>query len=143
MSQTSKEICLTISSRLEELSKIEKLSEKIACRMALDEDEKDNLSIAVTEAVGNAIVHGNKKNPQKKVHVVFRFGRDTVRISVRDEGEGFNPNALSDPLEPDNLMKESGRGIFILKTLMDEVRYSFSPEGTTVAFVLKKKGTKT
>lgn len=139
MKKTSREISLTIPSRLKELRKIERLSGEIAQKMALSEDQQDNLSIAVTEAVGNAIVHGNKKDPRKKVHILFRLEKNRVRVTVKDEGQGFNPDELSDPLDPKNLMKESGRGIFILKTLTDEVSFSFSPEGTTVEFVLKKR----
>lgn len=142
MSQTPNEIKLTISSRLDELKKVEHLSEKIAKKIALAEDEQNNLSIAVTEAVGNAIVHGNKKDPQKKVYIVFRIQKNQVNVSVKDEGKGFDLDQLSDPLDPQNLMKESGRGIFILKSLMDDVDFSFSTEGTTIRFTLKKGNTK-
>jgi len=140
MKKTSKEISVTIPSRLQELAKIEHLSEEIAQKMALSEDQRENLAIAVTEAVGNAILHGNKKSPRKKVHILFRLEKDRVKVSVRDEGKGFNPDDLFNPLDPKNIMKESGRGIFILKTLMDKVSFSFSPAGTTVEFVMKKRG---
>jgi serine/threonine-protein kinase RsbW len=139
MSQTSKEISCTIHSRLEELSKIEHLSEKVARKMDLSEDQQDNLSIAVTEAVGNAIVHGNKKDSRKKVYIIFQLEKDRVKVTVRDEGRGFDPDQLTDPLDPRNIMKESGRGLFILKTLMDDVSFTFSPKGTTIYFVMKKK----
>lgn len=102
------------------------------------EDQRDNLSIAVTEAVGNAIVHGNKKDPNKKVEIIFEIQNDQIQISVVDEGSGFNLEQLADPLDPDNVMKESGRGIFILKTLMDDVDFTFSAKGTTISFTLKK-----
>lgn len=139
MSQTSKEISYTIHSRLEELSKIEHLSEKVARKMELSEDQQDNLSIAVTEAVGNAIVHGNKKDSRKKVYIFFQLEKDRVKVTVRDEGRGFDPDQLTDPLDPENIMKESGRGLFILKALMDDVSFTFSPKGTTIYFVMKKK----
>ena len=139
MRRTSEEICVTIHSRLKELTKIEKISGKIAAKMSLSEDQHDNLSIAVTEAVGNAIVHGNKKDPKKKVYITFQIDKDEIKVSVRDEGEGFNPDELSDPLDPKNILKDSGRGIFILKSLMDDVYFTFSPKGTTIHFVMKKK----
>ena len=139
MRRTSEEICVTIHSRLKELTKIEKISGKIAAKMSLSEDQHDNLSIAVTEAVGNAIVHGNKKDPKKKVYITFQIDKDEIKVSVRDEGEGFNPDELSDPLDPKNILKDSGRGIFILKSLMDDVYFTFSPKGTTIHFILKKK----
>ena len=139
MKKTSREIRLTIPSRLQELKRIEHLSKEVAGKMGLSEDQHDNLSIAITEAVGNAIVHGNKKDPTKEVRIHIKVRKDRVHISVRDQGKGFNPDKLSDPLDPQNLMKESGRGIFILKTLMDEVSFSFSPEGATVEFVMRKR----
>lgn len=130
---------VTIPSKLKELNKIELLSEEMGRKMSLSEDQQDNLAIAVTEAVGNAIVHGNKKDPEKNVIVTFRLEEDKIEVSVQDEGKGFDPGELADPLDPNNLMKESGRGIFILKSLMDEVSFSFSPKGTTLRFVMKKK----
>ena len=139
MKKNPKEITVIIPSSLKELSRIERLAGKIAREMNLSEDQQDNFSIAVTEAVGNAIIHGNKKNPKKKVRIIFTPGEDQIKVSVTDQGKGFDLNKISNPLDPKNLMKESGRGIFILKTLMDEVSFSFSPKGTTVNFVMKKR----
>ncbi len=139
MKKIPQEISVTIPSSLKELSKIERLAGEIARKMNLSEDQQDNFSIAVTEAVGNAITHGNKKNPKKKVRIVFRLGKDKIKVSVTDQGQGFDLNKITDPLDPKNLMKESGRGIFILKRLMDKVSFSFSPKGTTVNFVMKKR----
>ena len=135
----SEEIRQTLSSRLNELSRIEAISVEIARKMGFSKDQQENLSIAVTEAVGNAIVHGNKKNIHKKVNIIFKLTKNQVSVSVKDEGEGFNPEKLDNPLKDQNIMKESGRGIFILKALTDDVTFSFSPSGTTVQFTLKKK----
>lgn len=137
MSGKSKEICVTIPSRLEELSRIEQLTEDVATKLSLSEDARDNLAIAVTEAVGNAIVHGNKKDPNKKVTIKFVLRDNFVHVSVTDQGEGFQPDELADPLDPANLMKESGRGIFILKSLMTDVCFDFSKGGTTLKFSMK------
>lgn len=126
-----------LSSRLDELQCADNLTEVVARNMALNSDQKNNLAIAVTEAVGNAIVHGNKKNPHKKVHLKFETGNDQIVITVRDEGEGFDPESIQNPLLPENLMKESGRGIFILSELMDAVDYQFSRQGTTLKMVMK------
>jgi serine/threonine-protein kinase RsbW len=131
-----KEVRKIFRSDMKVLSKVERLSSEIARHLKLPEDMRDNLSIAVTEAVGNAIVHGNKCDPAKKVEVTFTIEPSRIRVAVRDEGGGFNPKTLSNPLDPENLMKESGRGIFILKTLMDEVHFSFSNSGTTVHFTM-------
>jgi serine/threonine-protein kinase RsbW len=132
----SKIIKKTINSNMKELKRIEHLTCKIALELDLSDDEQDNLSIAVTEAVGNAILHGNKKTHGKKVDVVFKIDKNQITVSVKDEGKGFNPDQISNPLAPNNLLKESGRGIFILKTLMDDVSFSFSTEGTTISFVM-------
>jgi serine/threonine-protein kinase RsbW len=135
--QNGNGICVEIPSRLEELSRVEKLAQKIAEKYCLPQDKLDNLAIAVTEAVGNAIIHGNRQNPEKTVKIAFRIDGGFLKIDVEDQGRGFNPDALSDPLLPENLMKENGRGIFILKSLMDEVHFSFSPEGTVVHMALR------
>ncbi|MCD6115939.1 ATP-binding protein [bacterium] len=139
MKNRKKTISLTIPSTLDQLEKVEKLSSSISKKMELSSDQTDNLAIAVTEAVGNAIVHGNKMQKEKTVDIVFKLSTDELECSVSDRGKGFNEKSLSDPLDPENIMKESGRGIFILEALMDSVSYSFSSEGTTVTFVLKKK----
>ena len=129
----------TIPSKLEQLKCVEKLTAQASEQMHLSEDQTDNLAIAVTEAVGNAIVHGNKKDPRKKVTIQYRLNPKSVHVSVTDEGKGFDPDQIANPLDPDNLLKESGRGIFILKQLMDKVKYDFSDQGTTIHMILKIK----
>jgi len=137
MTRKQQKISITIPSKIEELNRIEEISEEIAEKMGMNEDEEDNLCIAITEVVGNAIVHGNDKDPKKKVQIEFKLEKDKVSISVKDEGKGFDIDQLSNPLEPENIMKDSGRGIFILKTLMDDVSFDFSSEGTRVTFVMR------
>jgi len=139
MKKKKETISLTIPSTLDQLEKVEKLSATVSRKMKLSTDQRDNLAIAVTEAVGNAIVHGNKENKNKTVDIVFKLSTNKIECSVSDKGKGFDVKSLSDPLDPENLMKESGRGVFILQALMDSVSYSFTPDGTTVTFVLKKK----
>jgi serine/threonine-protein kinase RsbW len=128
-----------IPSRLEELGRIERMAAKVARVYCLSQDELDNLAIAVTEAVGNAIIHGNHRDPSKRVRIAFRVDAEFLRIDVQDEGNGFDPGTLSNPLLPENLMKESGRGIFILKSLMDCVDFRFTPTGTVVEMALRMK----
>lgn len=128
---------LTISSKLEKLVQIEKFAEKIAKVASLSKDQGDNLAIAVTEAAGNAIVHGNKRDPEKNVTIHFKITNKAVITEVRDQGSGFDPKNLANPLKPENIMKENGRGIFILKSLMDKVSFLFSPKGTVIRMTLK------
>jgi serine/threonine-protein kinase RsbW len=128
--------CLVIASRLQELEKVERFSEQVARQSGLTTDESDNLAIAVTEAVGNAITHGNKRDPAKTVEIVFDGLDNGIRVRVSDQGCGFDPSCIANPLDPENLMKESGRGIFILKTLMSDVRFDITPRGSSIIMSL-------
>jgi serine/threonine-protein kinase RsbW len=130
---------MVIESDLSNVQKVEKITEKIAKYMKFSEEEQDSLAISVTEIVGNAIVHGNKKDKNKKVTVDFDYKDNTITVSIQDEGDGFNEKTIANPLEPENLLKESGRGIFIVRALMDEVDFIRSKKGTTVRLVKKTK----
>ena len=137
--KSAKELEITIPSSLEQIEKVEEFAEKAADRMKFSEEEKDSLAIAVTEAVNNAILHGNKQDKRKKVHIKFTFQEKKLTIRIRDEGKGFNPDQVSDPLAPENLLKESGRGIFILTSLMDDVRFEFDKKGTSIILSKERK----
>lgn len=94
-------------------------------------DEKFyNIMIAVTEAVNNALNHGNKLNPDKIVEFTVRANNDELFIKVTDQGDGFDPHNIADCTDPENLLKSSGRGVYIIKELMDEVSIESSPKGT-------------
>lgn len=125
----------SIFSKRSQLPKVERITTSIAKKMNLNEEHRDNLSIAVTEAVGNAIVHGNKENPRKKVLLEFFLKKNEIKVTVKDQGKGFAPQKLTDPLKPENIMKMNGRGIFILKSLMDKVE--FTEKGTRISFIMK------
>ena len=129
---------MTIRSSLEEIEAVERMAERAADKMKFNEEEKDSLAIAVTEAVNNAIIHGNGQDKRKRVHIRFRFEENSLQVSIRDQGKGFNPEKISDPLAPENLLKESGRGVFILSTLMDDVKFAFD-NGTEIILVKHKK----
>jgi serine/threonine-protein kinase RsbW len=126
------EIAVEIPSRLDELCRVEQLAQRVARRFRLSHEQTDNLAIAMTEAVGNAIVHGNAGDASKTVRIAYRRRGGCLCVDVADQGTGFDPDGLLDPLAPENILKEHGRGIFILKNLMDEVRFSFTPSGTVV-----------
>ncbi|MGC4085765.1 MAG: ATP-binding protein [Vicinamibacterales bacterium] len=104
-----------------------------ACRqVGLDDDSIHWVSVAVRESVANAIKHGNQNDATKKVFVEFAGVVDGVpelSIRVRDEGPGFDPDAVADPLAPENLLKGSGRGIFLIRSFMDEMVLQRAPEG--------------
>lgn len=126
---------IIVPSLLESLAEIETLTEKVADEYHLSEDERDNIAIAITEVANNAIIHGNKLNYQKKVTISFYFDMPKLSIYIKDEGSGFNPEQLGNPLDPENLLKETGRGIFILRSLMDDVQFHICPVGTEVKII--------
>lgn len=137
--ENGKSYRMVIQSDLKNIPKVEATTEKIANYMNFSEEDKDSLAISVTEIVGNAIVHGNKKDINKNVTVDFEYENDTISVIIQDEGGGFNEEAIANPLEPENLLKESGRGIFIVRALMDKVDINCDKRGTQVRLVKRKK----
>ena len=97
----------------------------------LEEDTRHWIGIAIREAVANAIKHGNRQAPEKDVEIEVKIDPEEVLIRIRDQGKGFDPGAVRDPLDPANLLRPDGRGIFYMKSFMDEVDYSFR-NGTVV-----------
>jgi serine/threonine-protein kinase RsbW len=96
------------------------------------------IDVAVREAITNAMVHGNKEDEAKTVELTLNcLGRE-LEIEVRDQGEGFDPTSIPDPTDPANILKTSGRGIFLMRTFMDEVQWSMRPEGGTTVRMTKK-----
>lgn len=130
---------LVLASRPEAIEEIEKLAAEAANTAGFNQEEQDSLAIAVTEMANNAVIHGNQRDPGKKVFITIEVLNAEVRMTIRDEGKGFNPNTLSNPLDPENLLRESGRGVFIVRSLMDEVSYDFSKGGTQVTLVKRRK----
>jgi serine/threonine-protein kinase RsbW len=103
----------------------------------MDDGIMYRLLVASTEAVNNAIVHGNKSDPGKKVIIRCRVDKKTITIYVADEGKGFDSENLQDPREEKNLMKESGRGIFLMRSLMDQVKFKHLKSGSVVEMKVK------
>ena len=100
-------------------------------------DGESEVEIALREALANAIIHGNHENPRKHVHVRFRCNPDEVSIAVKDEGRGFDINEMPDPTAPENIGSGHGRGIYLMKAFMDEVRFE---EGGVVVHMRKSAG---
>ncbi|MBN1541369.1 ATP-binding protein [candidate division KSB1 bacterium] len=126
------DIEMVIPSTPEQIHRVEAKAEKLARRFGFSQDDLDSLAIAITEIVANAIYHGNKKDPDKTVSIRFVCTTEALIVSVRDQGGGFKPNDLADPLAPENLLKGSGRGIFIVRTLVDDLQFKFHHDGTEV-----------
>lgn len=133
MKKTGKDnLSLTIASDSINLNKVDNLCTKAIKACGMNESDGDDFAIAVTELVNNAIHHGNKNDKNKKVFVNIRILQSYLEASIKDEGNGFNPNQIGDPLDPQNLMKESGRGIFLIKRLTDNLDFNFSNNGTEI-----------
>jgi serine/threonine-protein kinase RsbW len=129
---------LTIGSRFENIELVQLILKGSLDRLGLDEDNRHWIDVAVREAVANAIKHGNRQDPAKQVVVGLTLEGDTVVIQVEDEGIGFDPAQLEDPLAPENLLKPNGRGIFYMRSFMDEIQYGAGPGGGTLVTLRKR-----
>jgi len=137
MERDAERIEITISSRFENIELVQVIAEHLCENAGLDEDGSHWIGMAVREAVANAIKHGNKLDVRKKVNATFDLQGSELAITISDEGEGFDPSKVSDPLNPQNLLKTSGRGIFYMRTFMDRVQYQFHPGGGTSLVMTK------
>ena len=133
----NKKYTIILPSDRKSVEKAVKLAEKVARKMKLVSQERDNLAIAVSEAVTNAVVHGNKLNNKKKAVMDIIAKDDEIIVKVKDQGNGFKPDKLPNPLAPENIAKECGRGVFILKNFMDYVDFNFTKEGTELTISKK------
>ena len=138
MAHVSEQVEITITSRFENIELVQVIAEHLCETSGLDEDGSHWIGMAVREAVANAIKHGNKLDTAKRVMARFSVADETLEIKISDEGNGFDPNSVDDPLNPENLMRTSGRGIFYMKTFMDEIGYTFEAGGGT-SLTMKKK----
>jgi serine/threonine-protein kinase RsbW len=116
-------ISIQIPSIIENIRMIESFIDNAKERFHLDEDLYGNIMIAVTEAVNNAIKHGNSGNSAKNVFLSLTLDENLLKFLIKDEATGFNHNNLPDPTAPENLEKPGGRGIFLMKHLSDEVEF--------------------
>jgi serine/threonine-protein kinase RsbW len=108
-------------------------------RSGVSDDAAFGIDMAVREAVTNAVLHGNHQDDNKTVDIVLKSSPDAVEISVHDQGPGFNPEEVPDPTAKENILKASGRGIFFMRTFMDEVNWLIRPEGGTTVRMLKRR----
>lgn len=125
---------LKINSRADNLRLVERLIDDVCQIYNVNEDSYGNILIAVTEAVNNAINHGNKNDPDKYVHIGFETAGQQLIFSVKDEGNGFDYINLPDPTDPGNVDKISGRGVFLMKHLADKVEFMNNGKEVFLAF---------
>ena len=133
---TEQVIRLDLSSSMQHIYLLDTIILEILKEMEFDEEASEQVSLAVIEAGTNAIKHGNQEDLNKSVHFEFIIQSDKLTVIVQDEGKGFKREEVPDPLDPANLLKSSGRGIFLMETCMDSV--TFEQSGTIVKMVKHK-----
>lgn len=114
---------LTLSSDPNNIQQVERLVQQLTDRYRLDSEKRDNLMISLTEAVTNAIVHGNKQDRSKLVYIRYAQVTEGLSIRVSDQGSGFNYNSLPDPTCPERICECGGRGVFLMNQLCDRMKY--------------------
>jgi serine/threonine-protein kinase RsbW len=132
---TLNRVSYTLDSTLESVNHAEETALKFAMKSGFPEDEGQRISMAVREGVVNAVLHGNKYDPSKKVRVSFEMAPEYIEVRISDEGSGLNPNEIPDPLAPENLLKTSGRGIFLMRAFMDEIKVNCLNPGTEIVLI--------
>jgi len=129
---------LDIASRFDLLEMVQTVLSHVASLAGFDEDASHYMSVALRESVVNAIKHGNRQDEHKRVTIAFELQAAALEITVADQGQGFDPGDVADPLADENLLKTGGRGIFFMRSFMDEVRYEFPPGGGAAVHMTKR-----
>jgi serine/threonine-protein kinase RsbW len=132
------QVQLALESRFENIELVQVVLDDSLRRLECDEDTRYWIGIAVREALANAIKHGNRQDPAKRVEVKLEIENSDLVVRIVDEGSGFDPSLIENPLDEENLLKPNGRGIFYMGKFMDEIRYNFRPSGGT-ELILRKR----
>ena len=131
-------IHVRIGSCFEDLELVDLVAAAALTHLGFEEEVADKVCLAVREAVANAVQHGNGLEPEKIAQVVLTIGEEDLEIEIKDEGGGFDPESVPDPLAAENLLKPSGRGIFLMRRLVDAVDFAFDDSGATVVRLRKR-----
>lgn len=135
VAMSQKRVSFMLDSTLETVNNAEATASDMATEAGFGDEEIMKIAMAVREAAINAVLHGNAYDPAKKVSLQFeRTGRDLV-ITIKDQGKGIDLKSIPDPLAPENLLKTSGRGIFLIRSFMDEVEINPSAAGTEIKLI--------
>lgn len=126
---------LSLSSSYEALEQLEPFIQELQKWVSLSDEDQNRIMLALSEAVNNAIVHGNDLQEDKTVTITASLQDQQLDISVADEGEGFDPNNIPDPLKEQNLLNEGGRGVYLMKQYADNV--TFTQNGSMVTMIFK------
>ncbi|HSY37165.1 MAG TPA: ATP-binding protein [Acidobacteriaceae bacterium] len=126
---------MTLASELSSVDVVEAKAEQLAHEAGFDEDTASQVAMVVREAVINAILHGNKKDPAKHVQWSYELNDEALKFKIADEGPGLDPDSVPDPLAPENILRSSGRGIFLMRAIMDEVHFHQLNPGTEIEMI--------
>ena len=129
---------IIIPSSTDYLADVDEFLESKFAKAGVDPSIMTDIAISVSELVNNAIIHGNKSDISKQVDVRFSITQSELKIAVTDQGAGFDADRVANPIDDDNLMKEVGRGIFIVKNFVDDVTITAGPNGGTRVEITKK-----
>jgi serine/threonine-protein kinase RsbW len=132
---TAQRVSYTLDSSLETVDSAEQKATRIATEMGFGDDEVLQISMAVREGAVNAVLHGNAYAPDKKVTLAFEHTANDLVIIIRDQGKGMDLSKIPNPLAPENLLKTSGRGIFLMRSFMDEVEIRPTQTGTELKLI--------
>ncbi|MBU1098604.1 MAG: ATP-binding protein [Ignavibacteriae bacterium HGW-Ignavibacteriae-2] len=119
------------------LPEIEEYILDIAEQANLNPEKYNNLALSVAEAASNCIKHGNNNDSSKNLEINVKFSDKVIEVTFKDQGKGFDLGNVADPTAPENILKDHGRGIHIMRSFLDDIRYNFTPEGTEVTLVLE------
>jgi len=125
-----------LDSTLESVDAAEAVVLEMAGRLGLEEEEQHKLGMAVRESMVNAVIHGNRLSPHKKVRLSLYNSGDRLTVEIADQGDGFDPSVLPDPLAQENLLRQSGRGLLLIRAFVDELDIRrVEPSGTVVKLI--------
>jgi len=128
---------LVLASRFENIEVAERALLDICRRAGFEGDDDYWLVTALREALANAVRHGNRQDPERHVRVAYIVENSTITITVEDEGDGFDPQDIPDPTDPENLLRPNGRGIFYMRQFMNHVEFSPAPDGGTAVRMVR------
>ncbi|WP_345944991.1 ATP-binding protein [Granulicella sp. dw_53] len=132
---TTSRVSFTLDSSLDSVNKVEQTAEQCAARAGFDEDTIPHIGMAVREAAVNAVLHGNAYDSNKHITASFETTIDALTIRITDQGPGLDPDSIPDPLAPENILRGSGRGIFLIRAFMDEVHFRQLHPGTELTLI--------
>ncbi|MGA1981246.1 MAG: ATP-binding protein [Acidobacteriaceae bacterium] len=132
---TTSRMSLTLGSSIESVDRVEQAASEFAERAGFDQDTVPNIAMAVREAAVNAVIHGNAYSPDKQITATFETNSDSLVVRITDQGAGLDPDNVPDPLAPENILRGSGRGIFLIRAFMDEVHFRQLHPGTELTLI--------